>query len=298
MSYCAPEANAWVSARNWNRAFQVMLDLDARMKAPARRRLAQSGARMGFAVGVVGAARRADLARGGAGRRRSRPGVGRGLAAAAARVRRGRRAAGETGATLVGSTESPAGEGAFVGPVPAGAASVELVRDGVVLDRVTRSAAPRVTLLAPKRGARVGKRLAVRWRGERRGRRRPATPTSPTRPTAAPGGPCSTARTAAARRSPATCSARSTRGRLRVTVDDGFAEGARALRRLHRDGRDGERADRARRPGDRGRADAARRPGVRRPPAPAARPRADVVRRQAAAGHGRAAHRAPARGPA
>ena len=69
----------------------------------------------------------------------------------------------ETGATLAGSSEAPAGEGAFVGPVPANAASVSLVRDGVVLDTARRSAAPRVRVSAPARGARVGGKLAVRW---------------------------------------------------------------------------------------------------------------------------------------
>jgi hypothetical protein len=132
---------------------------------------------------------------------------------------------GETGATLVGSTESPAAEGAFVGPVPASAASVELVPDGVVLDTAKRSAAPRVALLAPQRGAPAGKRLAVRWRvsdadGGTRHANVAYSPDGRTWRTVFDGPDRGHATL------PGDALARSARGRLRVTIDDGFAEGS------------------------------------------------------------------------
>jgi hypothetical protein len=149
MSYCAPESGAWLSARNWNRAFQVLQNLDAKMKAPAAG-AAQAG--QGFAVGVVAAS-------GGRIVRYVAPDGNDRIPAAEPGSPVRLRALDASGRVVqeVGVHVSSIGEGgSFAGPVPAAAAAVELVRDGAVVDRLTRSAAPTVRL----RSARPG---GVRW---------------------------------------------------------------------------------------------------------------------------------------
>ena len=71
----------------------------------------------------------------------------------------------DAGVTVTASSEGGGG-GAFAGPVAAAAERVELTRDGVLLDSRTRSQAPRVSVLAPRRGTRVRARrsFTVRWR--------------------------------------------------------------------------------------------------------------------------------------
>lgn len=66
------------------------------------------------------------------------------------------------GPTFAGA---PAEGSTFVGPVPVDAATVEVVRDGVLLDRKLRNRPPRVRLLAPDHRTRTRARgnLLVRW---------------------------------------------------------------------------------------------------------------------------------------
>jgi List-Bact-rpt repeat protein len=176
MSYCAPnkpETNTWLSARNWNRAFRTLLDYEGRLSAAAAdpasagSSAATSGSRQAFAVGVVGSG----------GGRIDRIVAPHGndlipvpVPSSPLRLRAfdpAGRTLEDVGVMIQGPTfaGAPAGGGTFVGPVPADAASVELVRDGVVLDRKLRNRPPRVRLLAPTQRTRTrahGK-LLVRW---------------------------------------------------------------------------------------------------------------------------------------
>jgi hypothetical protein len=172
MSYCASETNAWLSARNWNRAFRTLVDYEGRLnaaadRASATRSASTSAVGQAFAVGVVGSS----------GGRIDRIVPPRGpelipppVPSSPLRLR-AFDAAGhllqDDGVSIQGQTfaGAPAGGGTFVGAVPAGAASVELVRDGVVLDRKLRNRAPQVRLLAPNHRTRTpahGK-LVVKW---------------------------------------------------------------------------------------------------------------------------------------
>jgi hypothetical protein len=171
MSYCAPnapETTTWLSARNWNRAFRTLADYETRVAAAAADR-ASSAAASGpaFAVGVVGSS----------GGRIVRIVQPHGPEAIPAPVPASPLhlmafdAAGHQleniGVAIQGVTfaGAPAAGGTFVGPVPRGAAAVELVRDGSMLDRKARNRPPSVRLLAPTRRTRtrVGGRLTVRW---------------------------------------------------------------------------------------------------------------------------------------
>ena len=190
MSYCSSNSDtsyrspgdAWLSAFNWNRFFKRLRDFGRRVGYTARpseislgtlpgrlARAAQARAkrsRFGVAVGVVGPdggrithvdppdRQRADVPGVPASpvRLRSLDGAGKVLLDAGVAVRE--------------STELPAGSGGtFAGPVAANAATVELVRDGAVVDTLRRGAAPKVALRAPRAGTRVGAggALAVRW---------------------------------------------------------------------------------------------------------------------------------------
>ena len=51
----------------------------------------------------------------------------------------------------------------FAAPVPTGTAAVELLSDGMVVDRLARSRPPTLRVLAPRRGTRVDRTLRVRW---------------------------------------------------------------------------------------------------------------------------------------
>jgi hypothetical protein len=166
MSYCAPEDRAWLSARNWNHTYKVMQDYGRRISRATARGAAPDGA--GFAVGVIGprGGRIERIVPADADSRVPVP-----VPAATVRLR-ALDATGDVlqdaGVQVQTSTEQPAGHGGtFTGPVPAAAAAVELVRDDAVLQRITRSQPPTVTLGAPARGAhvRAGAKssLVVRW---------------------------------------------------------------------------------------------------------------------------------------
>lgn len=189
MSYCANNTDtsyadagdAWLSARNWNRFRVRLAEFGRRVGMGARPRTitfrsagaaaAQARRPRGsspLATGMVGPGGgrlvrmlRPDPERTDPPADPSSPVRLRSLDAAGAVLL-------EAGVRVAESSSLPRGSGGtFVGAVAPGAAAVELVRDGAVLDALRRSAAPRVRLLAPRRGARVragGKDgVTVRW---------------------------------------------------------------------------------------------------------------------------------------
>lgn len=179
MSYCTGDPTAWISPRNWNRAFAFMVDAEdvvpTTFQVPIRRAARAVAAQApssgvvptvpgaGFAVGIVidGQARITGL-------EPADPDhvVPAGDSGSALRVR----GIGANGQTLadVGarmSTDSETGATTFIAPVPKGSSAVELVSGGAVVDRREKGRAPSVTLLAPaKKGVRVRKALEVRYR--------------------------------------------------------------------------------------------------------------------------------------
>jgi hypothetical protein len=178
MSYCTGDPTAWISPRNWNRAFAFMVQAESvvptTFQVPIRRPravAAQAPANglvptvpgAGFVVGVVVG----DQARI-TGLEPADPDhvVPAGDAGSSLRVR----GIGANGQTLadVGarvSSDSETGATTFIAPVPSGSSAVELVSGGTVVDRREKGRAPSVTLLAPRRkGTRVRKSLEVRYR--------------------------------------------------------------------------------------------------------------------------------------
>ncbi|HVP03732.1 MAG TPA: LamG domain-containing protein [Solirubrobacteraceae bacterium] len=191
MSYCASNndtsyrnpADAWLGAYNWNRFFSRLRAFGSRVGYLARpsettfsvlgrgARSAQAAraarpSRNAVAVGTVGDG-------GGAIMRVDPPDPERAdvPSTAASSVRlRSLTVAGkvllDAGATVNTPADQPAGGPAsFVGPVDPRAASVELIRDGAVLDTWRRGAPVRVSLRAPRAGTRVRRAgaLTVRW---------------------------------------------------------------------------------------------------------------------------------------
>ncbi len=167
MSYCTGDPTAWLSARNWNRAFKVLRDVDAASRQSAlggssdpTARAAKAG--QAFAIGTVG------------------PDGGRIVrvipadpdnlvpapdASSPLRLRTFDATGGmlsENGAVVTSLTDVP-GAATFVVPVPAGAAAVELRSGATVVDRRERSRPPAVRVVAPEGGARAGRELVVRW---------------------------------------------------------------------------------------------------------------------------------------
>ncbi len=167
MSYCASENTGWISAFNWNRFFQVMVDFIPHAPEglhPFASNVRLAATDQALATGVVGE---------GAGRivRVVAPdGADRALPSnPSSRTRlRALNATGgllgEVGVMVSGTSEAP-DAGSFAGLIPAGATTVELVRDGVVLHRLARSQPPNVRLTSPTRKSRAKSRgiLDVRW---------------------------------------------------------------------------------------------------------------------------------------
>lgn len=176
MSYCTGDPTAWLSPRNWNRAFAFMINAEdvvpTSFKVPIRRAAAAQAPSgdlvpvvpgAGFAVGIVlgDEARITGLQPADADHR-----VPAGDESSSLRVR-GLRAdgsvIGEVGARV--TTDTDGGGTTFIAPVPAGSASVQLVKDGAVLDTRAKGPAPKVSLVAPKKaGTRVQRALQVRYR--------------------------------------------------------------------------------------------------------------------------------------
>lgn len=175
MSYCAggdtltADGNAWISPYLWNRMTNRLRLLAERVprSAPAgAASLRQATARGAYATGTVGSTGGSIVRVAPADEDASPP---RDDPASAVRLR----SLGVDGAVLqdagvavTAPTYHGAGEGgSFAGPVHPQAAAVELVRDGAVVDRVARTAAPSVQVTAPGRRtvARPGRDLVVRW---------------------------------------------------------------------------------------------------------------------------------------
>jgi Concanavalin A-like lectin/glucanases superfamily len=176
MSYCGRENNAWISARTWNRAFKFMVEAESvaptAFQVPIRKASAAQAASSGlvptvrgagFVVGMVDAAgaRITGLEPADPDHR-----VPAGDTASSLRVRglaADGRTLGEVGARV--TTDTEAGTVTFIAPVPAGAAAVELVSGGAVVDRRAKGRPPVVALAAPRRaGVRVRKALTIRYR--------------------------------------------------------------------------------------------------------------------------------------
>jgi streptogramin lyase len=181
MSYCPNQFPTgqtrdnvqWISARNWDRSiatiygYRLLVRPAAAIARAPHPAAAAAGTGEGYVVGAIG------------------PDGGRidrvvppdpasstavpALADSPTRVQAFDAAGnpiGDTGALVLRAADGPAGAGFFIAPVPAGAAAVELVRGGVVLDRKQRTAPPSVRLLWPRHRVRVAGRraqLVVRW---------------------------------------------------------------------------------------------------------------------------------------
>lgn len=221
MSYCASvgsgDPDAWVSPRNWEavlrrrREFGTVVGPDAgaaRVANAAAASLAQLAVR-GYASPTGSAITSVEPAA--PARMPEPPASGFRLVA--------RNAAGAVvGEAPVAATPDAEGDltmldGAVRAP---GAAKVEIVRDGAVVAERRRSPhRPRVRVLSPRRGARVGghPRVVVRWSARDADRAR-CSPASTTRPTVEDVGErCSSGRAAGGCRSPPACSrARDARG--------------------------------------------------------------------------------------
>jgi hypothetical protein len=168
MSYCANgDTNAWLSPRNWNRAFSVLAAKQAELTNPrtadrTAARAAQAG--QAFVIGTAG------------------PDGGRIVRVVAADPGNAAlpldpsspltvRTLGPSGNVLseAGARIQPlhldgaTGAATFALSIPAGAAAVELVRYGTVVDRRVRTRPPTVRVLGPGRGSRVSRSLTVRW---------------------------------------------------------------------------------------------------------------------------------------
>ena len=220
MSYCAKESRAWLSARNWNRSAANLLQRAGMRRLAVTR---TSVARQALATAVIGPAggRILGVAAASGTVSADRPG-------AAYRLR-ARDAAGRVLSDVGVGPEH--GVGTVTGAVAPGAAVVELVEGETVLDRLERSAPPRVRLLA----VRVGSRAAIRWRtsdADQSDRRPPSaridfSPDGGRRWATVYEGPDDGRQTL-----PGRLLAGSDNARLRVTVSDAFNEATATSRRL------------------------------------------------------------------
>jgi hypothetical protein len=165
MSYCAPEANAWLSPRNWNRTMDFLeRDYEANL-GRRRARSTRADAGSAFVIGAIGPAGAviSDVVPAAAGNQAPAPD------ASSALVLRSLDAAGnpilEAGATIEPVHVHGSELATFSAPMADRAAAIELVSGGAVLDRRQSSQPPAVSVLTPKAGARVGSKgsLAVSW---------------------------------------------------------------------------------------------------------------------------------------
>jgi hypothetical protein len=175
MSYCAWEDTGWISGLNWFRAIDHVAE-HGRASSASASRAAASAPALASAGGTLGVA--AQIGESGSGDiLRVEPSSGRlspPSAGSPISIRVRNRAGGIVSETPVlgrrthvdtGRTGSNVIEVSAV-VAAAGAASVELVREGAVLDTVRRSkASPKVRLLAPRAETHVGSRgvLNARW---------------------------------------------------------------------------------------------------------------------------------------
>ncbi len=173
MSYCTGDPTAWLSARNWNRAFSFMVQAETvaptvfQVPVKVRAAAAQSGlvptvAGAGFAVGTVVGDQARITALEPADPDHRVPAADPGSALKVRALRADGSTIAEVGARV--STDTEGGGKTFIAPVPAGAATVQLVSNGSVVDTRTKGPAPKVTLTAPGKGKRVRRSLQVRYR--------------------------------------------------------------------------------------------------------------------------------------
>ena len=187
MSYCAgfgdtatDDGLAWLSPRNWNRFTRELGELGLRVGFGARATAAAAAAPASSAARALSAMRErrafAVGSAGSAGGKLTRVVSGDGQAAVPDPVPASPfrlRSLDPSGRVLLeaGVAVRPLSEagdddsGPFAGPVAAAAAAVELVHDGQVLDRLTRSRSPAVKLRSLGRRTRVRSegKLTVRW---------------------------------------------------------------------------------------------------------------------------------------
>ncbi|WP_028062581.1 hypothetical protein [Solirubrobacter soli] len=157
MSYCADTldtpanpGNAWISPFNWNRFSLAFTQLGERGLTRGARVFAQEGAApktlgMAYATGSVGAGH-GDIGAVLAPDEDSVPPESVPSSPLRLRARDATGAVISDAGVRVTPTEEAPGAGSFGGPVPANAASVELVKDGEVLDTIERSRPPRVRI--------------------------------------------------------------------------------------------------------------------------------------------------------
>jgi hypothetical protein len=225
MSYCAAgDANAWMSPRNWNHAFSVLTAYNDENRLTARTADSDVDPGAGFAVGVLGpgGGRIVRVVPGGPDTLPPAPDPSSGVAVRA--LDAAGRLLGVEGATVQAPLDAD-GADTFIAPVPAGTVSVELMSGQTMLDRRDRSQPPAIRVTAPRRGARVGARgrLIVRWRAsDPQGNAMYATvdyaPDGRSWQTLFQGPSTGQATI------PAGALTASTHGRIRVTVNDGFAQ--------------------------------------------------------------------------
>ncbi|HWH95933.1 MAG TPA: LamG-like jellyroll fold domain-containing protein [Baekduia sp.] len=175
MSYCANESSAWISPRNWNRAFAFMVDAESIV--PTTFQVAIKGRALDARAsgsGVVPTLRGTGFALGSVldGRVRidglepADPAhdVPAGDADSPVRIRAldaTGKVLGEAGARLQKDTST--GTTTFIAPVPAGATTVQAIANGAVADQRAKGRPPVLTLRSPRRATRVGRRLELRW---------------------------------------------------------------------------------------------------------------------------------------
>jgi Concanavalin A-like lectin/glucanases superfamily len=171
MSNCAVEGDAWISAFNWARAFETMREygavpIGARLAASHRDRATATRAGQAYVSGLVGP-HGAKIVRVVPADPQNNPPEPDPSSPLQVRVLdAGGRELGVIGAPIRHSSQgSPAGT--FVVAIPSGAAAVELVASGQVLDRKERSRTPTVRVRSPRAGSRVRgaarSALTVRW---------------------------------------------------------------------------------------------------------------------------------------
>jgi hypothetical protein len=166
MSYCSKESDSWISAFNWNRAFNAMREFGVGPILARRRLAAGSRAGQAFVSGVVGSLGAKIVRVVPADPQNNPPDPDPSSPLKVRALDAGGRELGVVGAAVVQLTEGAEG-GSFVVGIPNGAAAVELVANGQVLDRKTRSKPPTVRVRSPRTGSLVGggarSRLTVRW---------------------------------------------------------------------------------------------------------------------------------------
>ena len=173
MSYCGNESNSWLGPYNWTRVFDALRNYKSKVGARSspRRAPPAPGARaavtgQGYVVGSVtpNGIEISQVVPADPEQRRAcaRPVVRR--AGHRHSARQGSRSARSRVGWLAQRLDTPVQT--FIAPLPAGAAAVTATA-GANTDRVERSKPPTVKLLAPRAGTRVGgtskARLDVRW---------------------------------------------------------------------------------------------------------------------------------------